>query len=131
MTGELASLSTKSQRIDELEQRTAELERTNDALRREKDKSERKADKAVELARTLERDLHSERSISKGLMERLERTKESEAALQVQVTDLQEQVGDLMFFVQAREKIDQEGGEAQGGDVEMRPKPTRKGKGRR
>ncbi|GAK68045.1 zf-UBP-domain-containing protein [Moesziomyces antarcticus] len=131
MTGELASLSTKSRRIDELEQRTAELERTNDALRKDKDKSERKADKAVELARTLERDLHSERSISKGLMERLERTKESEAALQAQVTDLQEQVGDLMFFVQAREKIDQEGGEAQGGDVEMRPKSTRKGKGRR
>ncbi|KAJ1023174.1 hypothetical protein NDA16_003327 [Ustilago loliicola] len=131
MTGELSSLSLKSKQIDELSHRTTELERTNEVLKKAKEKSERKAEKAVELARALEKDLHSERSISKGLMDRLEKVKESETGLKAQVVDLQEQVNDLMFFVQARDKIDQEGGEAQGGDVEVREKPSRKGKGRK
>ncbi|KIS67943.1 uncharacterized protein UMAG_11740 [Mycosarcoma maydis] len=132
LTGDLEMLSRKSQLIDELSARTAELERTNEQLRRDKDKSDKKADKAIELARTLERDLHSERSMNKGLMDRLEKTKESEVGLKAQVTDLQEQVSDLMFFVQARDKLDQEGSEAQGGDVEVKAKPTsRKGKARR
>ncbi len=124
-------LSAKSKQIDALSLRTTELERNNETLKREKDKSDKKAEKAVELARTLEKDLRSEREISKGLMDRLEKTKESEEGLKAQVVDLQEQVSDLMFFVQARDKLDQEGGEAQGGDVEMRAKPERKGKGRR
>lgn len=131
LTGELSQLAAKSAQLDQLSARTSELERTNEALRKEKEKSEKKAEKAVELARVLERDLHSERSISKGLMERLEKTKESEAGFKAQVTDLQEQVSDLMFFVQARDKLDQEGGEAQGGDVELRAKPASKGKARR
>ncbi|TKY89643.1 hypothetical protein EX895_001428 [Sporisorium graminicola] len=134
LTGELSTLTHKAKQIDELSTRTTELERTNELLKRDKEKSDKKAERAVELARTLERDLHSERSMNKGLMERLERTKESEEALKAQVTDLQEQVNDLMFFVQARDKLDQEGGEAQGGDVELRAKPTsaaRKGKGRK
>ncbi|SPO29449.1 uncharacterized protein UTRI_04822_B [Ustilago trichophora] len=131
LTGELAALSHKSKQIDSLSQRTATLERENELLKREKEKSDKKAEKATELARTLQRDLHSEREISKGLMEKLERTKESEEGLKAQVADLQEQVGDLMFFVQARDKLDQEGGEAQGGDVEMRAKPSRKGKARK
>ncbi|SOV02857.1 uncharacterized protein UDID_06045 [Ustilago sp. UG-2017a] len=131
MTGELASLSLKSKQIDELSQRTAELERTNETLKKDKEKSDRKAEKAVELARALEKDLHSERSISKGLMDRLGKVKESETGLEAQVVDLQEQVNDLMFFVQARDKIDQEGGEAQGGDIEIKEKPSRKGKGKR
>ncbi|SJX64246.1 uncharacterized protein SRS1_14895 [Sporisorium reilianum f. sp. reilianum] len=133
LTRELSTLTHKSTQIDELSARTAELERSNELLKREKEKSDRKAERAVELARTLERDLHSERSMNKGLMERLEKTKESEEGLKAQVADLQEQVSDLMFFVQARDKLDQEGGEAQGGDVELRPKPgsARKGKARR
>ncbi|EST04582.2 Zinc finger, RING-type [Kalmanozyma brasiliensis GHG001] len=133
LTGELSALTLKSKQIDELSARTAQLERSNELLDKEKERSDRKAEKAVELARTLERELHSEREMNKGLMERLEKTKESEEGLKAQVTDLQEQVGDLMFFVQARDKLDQEGGEAQGGDVEMRPKPgaSRKGKGRK
>ncbi|SPO28425.1 uncharacterized protein UTRI_04822 [Ustilago trichophora] len=131
LTGELASLSHKSKQIDSLSLRTATLERDNEVLKKEKEKSDKKAEKATELARTLQRDLHSEREISKGLMEKLEKTKESEEGLKAQVVDLQEQVGDLMFFVQARDKLDQEGGEAQGGDVEMRAKPTRKGKARK
>ncbi|KAJ9474178.1 RING finger protein ETP1 [Pseudozyma hubeiensis] len=135
LTGEMSTLSRKAQQIDELSARTTELERNNEQLKRDKDKSDKKAEKAVELARTLERDLHSERSMNKGLMDRLEQTKESEQGLKAQVTDLQEQVSDLMFFVQARDKLDQEGGEAQGGDVELRAKPTtassRKGKARK
>ena len=131
LTGELSTLSYKAKQIDQLSARTAELERHNELLKRDKEKSDKKAEKAVELARTLERDLHSERSMNKGLMDRLEKTKESEEAFRVQVADLQEQVSDLMFFVQARDKLDQEGGEAQGGDVELRPKPTRKGKARK
>lgn len=130
LSGELAALTHKSQRIDELSQRTATLERDNEMLHREKDKSDKKAERATELARTLQRDLHSEREMSKGLMEKLERTKESEAGLRTQVADLQEQVSDLMFFVQARDKLDQEGGEAQGGDVELRAKPSTRGKGK-
>ena len=123
LSGELAALTHKSQR-------TATLERDNEMLHREKDKSDKKAERATELARTLQRDLHSEREMSKGLMEKLERTKESEAGLRTQVADLQEQVSDLMFFVQARDKLDQEGGEAQGGDVELRAKPSTRGKGK-
>ncbi|PWY96924.1 hypothetical protein BCV70DRAFT_228886 [Testicularia cyperi] len=126
LTTQMSVLSNAASQLDALSARCTELKQENATLKREKERSDKKAEKAVELARKLQDEMQAERSISSGLLRRLEKTQENEKTLQAQVQDLGEQVNDLMFFVQARDKVDQEGGEAQGGDLEIKNKPSRR-----
>ena len=91
----------------------------------------RRAEKASELATRLARDLEAERAVSAGLLRNLEATRSraetaerGQAALEVRVGELEEQVRDVMFFLEARDKIE-EGvgvvGEAKGGSVGIAP----------
>ena len=108
------------------------------SLRRERDRAgltltelARRAEKASELATRLARDLEAERAVSAGLLRNLEATRSraetaerGQAALEVRVGELEEQVRDVMFFLEARDKIE-EGvgvvGEAKGGSVGIAP----------
>ncbi|KAI5121493.1 hypothetical protein M0805_006530 [Coniferiporia weirii] len=123
----------------EQERRRAEEAERQVQLEREKAKAERKAEKMGELARRLEKELKEERTVSEGLLSNLTNMKEKiEVAdkdrndLAAKVTDLEEQMRDLMFFLEAREKIEQGGGvvsEAAGGSIELpQPSPSRSGK---
>lgn len=112
-------------------QKEAEEARLN--FEREKAKSEKKASKLGELAKKLEHDLQEERAVSEGLLKNLAQAKESidQAEHQRQefaqkVSELQDQLHDVMFFLEARTKIEQGEGveaEAQGGSVVLSPDP--------
>lgn len=110
----------------EAEQRVEEADRA-------RVKAEKRAEKAWELARSLEKELKGERAVSEGLLknlaaarERAEKADEEKVALQAKVAELEDQVRDIMFFLEAREKI--EGGEgvvaeAAGGSLEIASPP--------
>lgn len=126
----VAALSSKASLVDSLTAQSVELKRDNETLKRDKEKADKRADKALEIARRFESEVSAERSISKGLMTRLEKIQTNNHSLDAKIADLTEQVSDLMFFVQAREKVDQEGGEAQGGQLEIASPPPKSRKGK-
>lgn len=98
-------------------------------LERDRAKAEKRAEKASELARTLARELREERAVSEGLMNNLAKAKEqAEMAsretveFREKVQELQNQVRDVMFFLEAKSKIESgEGvaGEAAGGTLQI------------
>lgn len=97
-------------------------------------RAERRAEKAWELARALERELEGERAVGEGLLRNLGAAKERAAAaereadaLKAKVGELEEQVRDILFFVEARDKIESGEGvvaEAAGGSLEVSTPPS-------
>ena len=106
-------------------------------LERERTKAEKRAEKASELARTLAKELREERAVSEGLMKNLAKAKQQAemasretAEFREKVEELQNQVRDVMFFLEAKNKIETgEGvvGEAIGGTLQV----SQSGSGRR
>lgn len=103
---------------------------------RGKERAERKAEKFGEMARRMEKEWKEEKGVNSGLMERIEYlTKESEERKK-ENEDLKEQIRDLMFFLEAREKMENQGeeiveGTVTVGDAPPPPRNRKKGKGRR
>jgi BRCA1-associated protein len=88
--------------------------------------AQRRADKMQEIARKLEKDLKAERAVSEGLMTRINKLQEAEAegareraGLHDRLKDVEEQLRDVMFFLEAKTTIEQQGGESElaGGSV--------------
>ena len=114
---------------EDRERQRREAEQRVEEADRARVKAEKRAEKAWELARSLEKELKSERAVSEALLknlaaarERAEKADEEKAALEAKVSELEEQVRDIMFFVETRDKI--EGGEgvaaeAAGGSLEI------------
>lgn len=107
------------------------------AAERGKERAERRADKFGEMARRMEKEWKEEKGVNSGLMERIEfLTREGEERKR-ENESLKEQVRDLMFFVEAREKMVDVGEEVVEGTVTVGDAPVpapgrrRKGKGRR
>lgn len=104
------------------------------AVEKEKEKSEKKTGKFAELSRRLQEDLKTEKAISEGLMKNMDSMKKKmeladteKKELSSKVADLEDQMRDIMFFLEARDKIEQGGGavgEAAGGSVVVPPPPT-------
>jgi len=121
----------KSEAMSREQDRRREEEERLEAVYREKHKMEKRADKAVELARKFEKELKEEKAVSEGLFENLGKMKEkvelSERQKQehdMKISELQDQLRDVMFFLEARTKIEQGEGteaEAAGGSVELPP----------
>jgi BRCA1-associated protein len=111
---------------EESRRRREEDERYSEMLH-DKRRVEKKSERFAEVARTLEKELREERAVSNGLLKNLEaaqkRAEEGEterAALAQRVKDLEEEVRDVMFFLEARTKIEAgegEMGEVAGGDI--------------
>jgi BRCA1-associated protein len=111
---------------EESRRRREEDERLSEMLR-DKQRLEKKSGHSAEAARTLEKELREERAVSSGLLKNLEaarkRAEEGEAeraALAQRVQDLEDEVRDMMFFLEARTKIEAGEGdmaEVAGGDV--------------
>ena len=112
--------SSKQTVLKEEEARLAEMEKS-------RARAEKRADKANELARVLDKELKGERAVSEGLMknlvavkERAEKVEKEKEELKLRVSELEDQVRDIMFFVEARSKIEAGEGdaaEAAGGSV--------------
>ncbi len=115
-------------------------------LVKERAKAEHRADKVAELARKLEKELRDERAVSEGLMSNLAKLKEKAELADKEkedfsnkVRDLEDQVRDVMFFLEAKTKIEQGEGiesEAAGGSIAIpTPPPSavngKKSKGRK
>lgn len=92
---------------------------------------EARADKMGELARKFEKELKEERAVGKGLLENVsslkvvaDRADGERKALEERLRECEDQLRDVMFFLEARDKIaDGAGveGEASGGTVELPP----------
>lgn len=125
-----------------------EITKLIEAAEKGKSKAEQRADRMGDLAKTLDKELKEERAVSEGLMrniksmqERLGLAEEGRKESEEKIQELQDQVRDLMFFLEANTKIEQGGGveaEAAGGSIEVRSDPhtssdakKRKGKGKK
>ncbi|EIW58742.1 zf-UBP-domain-containing protein [Trametes versicolor FP-101664 SS1] len=138
-----AEVELHKQRAHQEAERRAQDEAARVAeLEREKIKAEKRAEKATELARTLAKELREERAVSEGLMKNLAVAKENTDAasretdnLRTQVQELQDQVRDVMFFLEAKNKIESGEGvaaEAAGGSLEITEQPdTRRSGGKK
>lgn len=127
----LAESTRKQQEADERTQ----------ILLRDKTRAEKKAEKVFELSRRLEKELREERAVSEGLMvnfgkmkERVESAEAGKELLAGKIADLEDQLRDVMFFLEAKTKIENEGGvenELAGGSIELAsplPSATKKKK---
>jgi BRCA1-associated protein len=114
---------------EEREQRRKELDAKIDEICKDKAKAEKRAEKVSDIAKKLDKELREERAVSEGLMKNLGKMKErvdeadkEKANFQAKIADLEDQVRDLMFFLEAKTKIEHGDGaeaEAAGGSIEM------------
>lgn len=121
----------------EAERRSREEEARSAELNKERLKVERRADKFANMARTFERELKEERAVSEGLLKNLNKVKEradradrERAEMDLRLKDMEEQLRDVMIFLDAKDRIQKEGGieEAVGGTVELPPTSPSRGK---
>lgn len=124
--------SAKSTRlISDLENAKAHLEHELTLSSDRYEKLNMKCTRATNLATQLHRDVEAERSVSRGLMARVDTLMSSQEERQREMEEMrkelkstQEQVGDLMFALSVRDKMEAEGGvgqELKGGDVVLGP----------
>lgn len=89
---------------------------------KEKAKAENRAEKFVDLARKLDKELREERAVSEGLMKNLAVVKERAEVEENRIKELEDQVRDVMFFLDAQQKIASGDGivsEAAGGSIQV------------
>ncbi|CCM02946.1 uncharacterized protein FIBRA_05061 [Fibroporia radiculosa] len=130
------------------EEKWRKEERTRTAaMEAEVEKTRKRADKASELAQKLHKELQEERAVSKGLMDNLQKAKQlvegadrEKTQFAAQIRDLEDQVRDVMFFLEAKKTIESGEGdvaEAAGGSIELGSLPkqttggTRKSRSKR
>ncbi len=132
---------------EERKRRQGEVAKQITELEKAKAKAEQRAERMGELAKTLNKELKEERAMTEGLMkniqsmkDRLEQAEKGKDECLGKIEELQDQVRDLMFFLDANAKIEQGGGEeaeAAGGSIEVVSAPSnpeskkKKGKKRR
>ncbi|KAL1686584.1 hypothetical protein GGG16DRAFT_63998 [Schizophyllum commune] len=137
---ESMSRDLENQRTEAREEKEARARAQNEQVAealRDKARAETRAEKMAELARKLDKELKEERAVSANLMknmgkmkERQEEAEREKKASEEKIRDLEDQLRDVMFFLEAKTKIEQGGGveaEAAGGSVELPPpQPTKK-----
>ncbi|EKM50438.1 uncharacterized protein PHACADRAFT_152408 [Phanerochaete carnosa HHB-10118-sp] len=131
--GRRRSRDEEARRQVEAEERAAEVDRA-------RTRAEKRAEKAWELARSLERELKGERAVGEGLLknlaaakERAGKAEEEKEELKAKVAELEDQLRDVMFFIEARDKIENGEGavaEAAGGSLGV-SSPATNGSARR
>ncbi|KAF8495583.1 hypothetical protein JB92DRAFT_2992620 [Gautieria morchelliformis] len=121
----------------EMEQQNREEEARRVEFIKERTKVEKRAEKLADMARTFEKELKEERAVSEGLLKNLNKVKEradradqERAQMDLRMKDMEEQLRDVMIFLDAKDKIQKEGGieEAVGGTVELPPSAPGRGK---
>lgn len=101
-------------------------------LTKDRDRAQRKAEKFGEISKHLEKEWKEEKSMNSSLLEKVEYlTKQSEERKK-ETEELGEQLRDLMFFLEAREKLKEGGEEVQEATVTVAeaPEKSKKKKGR-
>lgn len=119
----------------ERQERDKEERQRLQSLEKEKAKAESRADKMTELARRLDKELREERAVTDGMLKNLAKLKEKaddadkkKLEISDKVRELEDQLKDVMFFLEARTKIENGDGveaEAAGGTLEVKHKPKK------
>ena len=128
----------KKREAEGKERRKAEGEARIAELERDKEKAEKKAERLAGLSRRLEKELKEERAFGEGLLQnlqnlktRVEASEQQKQEFQARIGELQDQVKDVMFYVEAQSKIAAEGSELAGGSIEVRSDPKKKKSGKK
>lgn len=116
-----------SLQVDQAETQSSDLKRSLDVVSSRYDSAYKNLERSLGKIKALDDDLKGERLMSKGLIGKIDRMEAENAVrsgemakLQNDNRELQEQVRDLMVFLETREVIEREGGEElRGGDVEV------------
>jgi BRCA1-associated protein len=134
LTRLVGTLSAEFEKERDVFKRQEDRRRLDEATRmagleKDKAKAEKKAEKVADLVKTLQKELKEERAVSEGLLKNLGKMKErvelsdvEKKDLTSKIADLQDQVRDVMFFLEAKAKIEEGSGpvaEAAGGSIEM------------
>lgn len=124
---------TQSILLDDAEARLGEISSTAEQERKERQRLEKKADQAISLVRQLQKELREERAVNDGMLQnlnalksKLETADKEKSDFNAKVTDLEEQLRDMMFFLEAKDKIAQGGegfAEAAGGSIQVVSSP--------
>lgn len=91
----------------QLQEEIHSLHNELDAVRSTSSKQTTQLKRALEALTKAKKDLADEKSVSDGLYAHVQQLQSNQNKLQGQVADLQEQLRDVMFFVSARQKIEQ------------------------
>lgn len=115
----------------------AETEARAAQIQKERDKAEKRAEKAIEVARKIEKELREEKMVNEGLLKNLAVYREKSEGVEVErkklmdkMADLEDQLRDVMFFLETKDKIEKGegvGAELAGGSLEVSvatPPPT-------
>ncbi|CAM0143227.1 unnamed protein product [Umbelopsis sp. WA50703] len=142
LTAQLSTLSSQVKTLasevqlvraenDSLISRNRETEKKLKDVEKEKEKTERKLETVREKCDNIRKEWQEEKEMASSLIKNNEHLKEDNKAKEQTITDLSDQVRDLMFFLESREKI-QDNPEMEGGSVEVGPamkgKKARRGK---
>ncbi|KAF8636412.1 hypothetical protein AX17_003594 [Amanita inopinata Kibby_2008] len=130
--------SERIKRREEDERRRKDEEKRIAEIVREKSKAEQRAEKESELARRRQKQLEEEQAVNRGLVknlskmrERVECTEKDKDQHLQRIQELEDQVRDVMFFLEARNKIEngnEVAREAAGGSIEVSPSPKQTAK---
>lgn len=119
---QIAELKEEASRVKTVAERVSLAERSRQEANEAREKAERKAERALELSRSLQQNLGSERAMSQGLSSKinkltsdLESVRAQRDARSKEVAELNDTVRDLMFTLEAGMKLQAEGEE--GGDL--------------
>lgn len=113
--------------IDEVRAERDKARTQLEALTSRSDHMHKNLDTSLKRVKKLDEELRGEKLMSQGLVSRIDKLVEDDSARQKDIhtlysenAELKEQVRDLMFFVEARTKVNNEGGEElRGGDLEV------------
>lgn len=107
----------------EAESRQRELQASK-TLEERAIRAEAKVEQSLKVARRFEKDLKEERAVSEGLMETIaslkaktEAAEKERAVLSQELRDVKDQLRDVMFYLEARDKIERGGGEGTIGEA--------------
>ncbi|KAF5096934.1 hypothetical protein D0Z00_002594 [Geotrichum galactomycetum] len=120
----ISLLNSTEQRLQDISKEQEKLQQVRAGLERELDKAQTKT---ARLQENYEKALHrymEERAINERTMEKMRRIETEQARCEVELSDLREQVRDLMFFHEAQEQFKDVADEVKEGQVIVGPGPS-------
>ncbi|KAF7722381.1 hypothetical protein EC973_003191 [Apophysomyces ossiformis] len=134
LTTQVKGLMSEIQNVktdnEALKRRNEKIEKELVQAAKEKEKAERRLETLKERYETSKREYLEEKEMTSSLLHNNEILKKSLEEKQQVVKELGDQVRDLMFFLEARDKV-QDNPEMEGGSVETRSTPVQARKGRK
>ncbi|AOW02489.1 hypothetical protein B0I72DRAFT_137801 [Yarrowia lipolytica] len=98
----------------------------NERLRKELAKCQSDSEKLSQLSKTFRQSLQDEKAISGAMMAKVKKLQTDKMAKEAQIKDLEEQLRDVMFFLEARDKLKDADEDVKEGTLVMKKKNKKK-----